>query len=460
MHHIYVRLTPGWDGIKIPDLGVKIKTDIPAKQGKKLFSINRLTVIKPFTELLEPFQLRDIDGSIPLDEQDSEIPKVKHGDYYPLRNSFGECELSYKLRLSPVGNNPVFDLGYEDGGMTGAGMTFMPSFDTDEEIEYEMDWDLQALPKRAVGVWSFGEGHVVQNGGKDLLQDTFYAAGMMDSVRLANFSYYWWQNDIIAATALSTARIFLYESKFFGDQGQPYTIFTRHAPELNIDRAGGTALTRAYMYIYKDDSMLDQSWLKFLFAHEMVHNWVHLNDTPFGTCTWYVEGMAEFYSAALPLRMGVVTPEELAYELNKRSRQYYENPAIHETNESCGEGLFSDPEKTRVPYGRGFFYLTHAVWMIRNASNGRHSLDDVVLELNARFEVDRELRNEAWIEVYGKYVGVETAQKEFEFIRKGGVSEPEVACYDGLIRKEKGQGFVRGRNEICDLWIFSAAENE
>lgn len=458
MPYLHVTLIPEWDGEKIPLLKVCACTDLPAEAGKKYFSINRVTVFKPFTGLAEPFLLADSSGEIPLEEREEKRPQMVLGGFFPGRDSSGECRLSYSLELAPAGKNPVFDLGYEAGGMTGSGMTFMPAFETDGEIDYVLDWDLSGLPPRAVGAWSFGEGHVFRRGEKDLLQETFYGAGLMDSVRMGNFSYYWFPNDRIAETALTTARIFSYESRFFGDQGDPYTIFTRHAPDLDFERAGGTALTRAYMYLYKDDSQLDPAWLKFLFAHEMVHNWVHLSDMPFGTCTWYVEGMAEYYSAVLPMRMGAVTADELARELNKRSRQYYENPAICETNAACGAGLFADPEKTRVPYGRGFFYLTHADAAVRRATGGKNSLDDVVLELNKRFAGNRELRNEAWLDVYGSFVGGETALREYESFRDGGVVEPATDCFEGRIRAEQTEGKVRGIGQPCPLWVFSAVE--
>lgn len=458
MSYIHVLLTPDWDGEKITSLHVLILTDIPAKAGWKYFHINRMTVIKPFTKLSQDFVLVDSDGGILLTEQENVKPPMTLCEFVPERDSVGECELSYELKLDAAGNNPVFDLGYEPGGMNGSGMTFMPEFDAEGDIDYILDWDLRALPQRAVGVWSFGEGLVGRTGKKELLQQTFYAAGMLDSVRLGNFSYYWFSNDKVAETALETARIFSYESKFFKDPGDPYTIFARHAPWLELPRAGGTALTRAYMYLYKNDEQLDPVWLKFLFAHEMVHNWVHLNDEPFGTCTWYVEGMAEYYSAVLPFRMGCASMDELALELNKRSAQYYENPQIHVTNSECGAGLFTDPEKTRVPYGRGFFYLTYADSAIRRATQGERSLDDVVWELNERFAKNRELKNEAWFEVYGKYVGVEKARSEYEAFRDGGIVEPRVDCFGGKIRMEAIQGTVRGTDVACTLWKFFPIE--
>lgn len=43
----------------------------------------------------------------------------------------------------------------------------------------------------------------------------------------------------------------------------------------------------------------------------MVHNWPQLNDNPYGVTTWYSEGTAEYYSVLLPLRLGLMTDDEL-----------------------------------------------------------------------------------------------------------------------------------------------------
>ena len=47
----------------------------------------------------------------------------------------------------------------------------------------------------------------------------------------------------------------------------------------------------------------------------------------------------------------------------------------------AGGNLMSDSEMTRIPYGRGFFYLMHADGMIRKATHGKHTLDDVMQRL-------------------------------------------------------------------------------
>jgi predicted metalloprotease with PDZ domain len=185
-----------------------------------------------------------------------------------------------------------------------------------------------------------------------------------------------------------------------------------------------------------------------------VHNWISLNDTPFGTCTWYVEGMAEFYSAVVPWRMGIVTKEELLAELNKRASQFYENPYIHTPNEVLGRNLMSNKEMTRVPYGRGFFYMTHADAEIRKATQGEKCLDDVMQEIRAMFKRDPQLQNDAWLCAYGKIVGREQAEAELANLQNGGEIIPQAECFGGEIQACETCGIQRESGAACRMWRF------
>ena len=452
MNKVRVLLSPSWTGETVNKLSVCIQLSAAVKQGDKIFAINEKTTVKTFCAMDGSFSVRDASGEIHCNRIVQDRGYIQQSQYLASRDCRGEIVITYTLLPGECGNNPVFDLGTEKGGMNGSGYCFMPYF-AEGEYEYTLHWDLSALPPGSTGAWSFGEGKTVCTGREDLLVLAFYAAGKMDCVRLGNFSYYWYNNDAILNTAVDTARIFRCEADFFEDGGEPYTIFARHVAKKEL-RAGGTALTRSYMYLYQNNAQLDPTWLKFLFAHEMVHNWVHLNDEEFGTCTWYVEGMAEFYSVLLPWRMGLVTREELLKELNKRARQYYENPAITVTNMEAGAGLFTDRERTRIPYGRGFFYLTHADGMIRRATGGKQTLDHVVRTLNAHYKQDRTIGNEAWIDIYGSIVGCDIAHREWEEMAQGGQIIPDVACYEGAVALEETEGIQRESGLPCKLWNF------
>ena len=65
--------------------------------------------------------------------------------YTPVETIGEDSVIKYTVKLQPVGKNPVFDLGYEDGGMTGTGFTFLPGLEKGQ-YEYEVFWNLQQMP--------------------------------------------------------------------------------------------------------------------------------------------------------------------------------------------------------------------------------------------------------------------------------------------------------------------------
>ncbi len=453
MNQIELTLTPYWDGETIRTMDVTIKASVVGKQGESLFYTNDKTIFKPFTALKENVTVNDNNGIVICTEETEDHGYILARAYKPERDTQGAVTIHYVLDIGPNGRNPVFDLGYEKGGITGSGNTFLPSF-AKGEYEYSVHWDLSHLPQGCSGVWSYGIGDVTHTGDESLLTQTFYAAGQLDFVKQGSFTYCWFYNDLLLKQAVPIAEIFAYEQKFFHDGNEPYTIIARHTKD-ETSRVGGTALIRSYSFLYKEDSQLDPTWLKFLFAHEMVHNWVKANDDPFGTCTWYVEGMAEFYSLALTWRMGVVTKEEVLGEINKRAEQYFLNPFIHTSNEELGKHLMQDQEMTRVPYGRGFFYLCHADAMIRKKSEGKYCLDDVLHKMMER-EDKQIVGNDDWIEFYGEYVGKDTAEQEYKLLSSGDeVWMPEVDflnAYNGDFNVMEETGVQHVSNEPCTLW--------
>ena len=157
--------------------------------------------------------------------------------------------------------------------------------------------------------------------------------------------------------------------------------------------SGGTALYRSYLF--GTGIQLSHVALKIkkaILAHEMVHNWPQLNDNPYGVTTWYSEGTAEYYSVLLPLRLGLMTDDEAILELQKRTDAYYSNPTRVLGDEEAAAICWKDRRAQRLVYGRGMIFVINIDIMIRKATNGAHSIDDVVLDIFA----ERSRRNTAW----------------------------------------------------------------
>ena len=68
------------------------------------------------------------------------------------------------------------------------------------------------------------------------------------------------------------------------------------------------------------------------------------------------------------------------------------NPHIRIANEEVGTQLFAGPDITRIPYGRGMFYLMGIDTAIRSATQGKQSLDDVLFSMIARYRQNPENR--------------------------------------------------------------------
>ena len=459
MEKIEVLLTPEWRNGRITSVSIKIIMIRPNfEQGNLVFQFHKNTVGVPFLQFVRNVELIDEDGVLDYVTSDKEIPKILLEEYYLKRSSKGDVQINYEVELKPVGKNPAFDLGYELGGMNGSGMSFMPVLGEDD-YQFSLAWDLSKLPEGYRGIWSLGEGCVetVQNG--RVLAESFYYAGNVKGVTKNNLGFYWFDNPELPGEEVGDFVMNLFEemAEFFLDPGEAYNVFSRKVPEVLTGRnkIGGLALTRSFLYLYPEENPPKEETLKFLFPHEMVHNWPKLKDEPFGTCTWYVEGTAEYYSMILPDRFGMLKKDELVNQLNKRAKDYYENPRLQVTNQFAGEHLFIDSEATLIPYGRGFFYLLHMDEQIRIETAGEKSLDDVVLAILHRTRSTEECGNEVWLEEVKKAAGID-ATKEFEEMQNGKVFPPKVTSFKTPVRVIECKGIQRETGMECVLYQFEA----
>ena len=97
------------------------------------------------------------------------------------------------------------------------------------------------------------------------------------------------------------------------------------------------------MFGWNDSQPVSVEEKQNLLAHEMVHNWPHLNDNPYGVTTWYAEGTAEYYSIMIPLRNGLITAAEALAEIQKRTDAYYTNPHPASFRPGSREDLLAGP---------------------------------------------------------------------------------------------------------------------
>jgi hypothetical protein len=433
-HALNVVLKPRVDGDGVV-AGLEVEMRLPAPAdtdaGDALLRMPVTLVSTPTAAYsADDIQVRDSHGVVGLSAvDDPATPEGVYRRYLAARAPTGDLLVSYVATPREVSaetrNGPLFDLRAQPGGLMGAGVYFFALPVQDAPYKITLDWDLSALPEGARGVWSMGEGSRSVTAPASTLAFSFYAVGSVASEPESgaeDFALYWLAQPPfdIEDLATETRELYTYMSRFFGDEGAPYRVFIRENP---YPAGGGTALARSFMFGYGAGGQTTSGGLQMLLAHEMAHNWPRLTDSAHPLTAWYTEGAAEYYSSTLAYRAGQLSADDLLEIVNRRADAYYANPHLRLTNAEAGQIFWSDARAQRVPYGRGFMYLTNVNAQIRAASGGQRSLDDLVLELLARQRRGEPGGLAEWKALLISELG-ETAGEEFEAMTQGEVIAP------------------------------------
>jgi len=389
---MYFKLTirPEWDAINgtVSSLYLESVTDFSCKAGEILAAHVIELVTIPFCPISD-LTFSDELGVIAVEsfKGEAEMSFIHRRFFKACRDTQGQVKFSYTIspRVQPENyhSSPYFDLVAEKGGVLGTGSTFivsLPDFDTVHD--FSLSWDLSSMPAGARGVWSLGTGNCERKAltVNDMLF-TAYMTGLVNSREEGPAGFYWFDSLPFNAEegAAAITKMFNHMSAMFRDKGGDYRVFTRHN---HFPSGGGTALTRSYIYGYGIDEPVTVHSLQALLAHEMVHNWPTMSETPAGTGTWYVEGSAEYYCTMVIKELGLASLEEIAEMIScDKAGTYYQNPLIHESNLELGKKYWQDRRAQRLPYSKGVIYLSNIDAQIKRATNGERSLLDIELEL-------------------------------------------------------------------------------
>jgi predicted metalloprotease with PDZ domain len=120
---------------------------------------------------------------------------------------------------------------------------------------------------------------------------------------------------------------------------------------------------------------------------------------------WYGEGIAVHYQGLLPLRAGMITPDDFLTDLNATARRYYTNALNDTPDREIAARFWEDTRIRTLPYDRGAMYFAVLDGRIRRASGGTHSLDDLINEMVRRRRVGLPMDEAAWLDLIGKELG-------------------------------------------------------
>ena len=287
------------------------------------------------------------------------------------------------------------------------------------------------------GVTSLGDGEVRTIGPSSRFAFSFYAAGPLKTypaTTTGDFAMYWLTPPTFDTTQLAQGiqKLYAYMSKFFRDEGQPYRVFIRRNPHRS---GGGTALPGSFMFGWNEATAPNAENLQSLLAHEMTHNWPDL-DGEHGDTAWYSEGAAEFYSIVLSYRAGVLSTDQFLKAINARASGYYTNPYLRASNREAAEHFWNDWSAQRVPYGRGFMYLTQVDAKIRAKTSSKHSLDEIVVALYDRRKKAQPRGIDLWLELVAADLGDE-AKRDYDAMVAGTVLVPPENAFGPCFKPAK-----------------------
>jgi hypothetical protein len=214
------------------------------------------------------------------------------------------------------------DLRRERDGIQGCGSSFIPlppwAKDGKSELEHtiRVEWDLSELQSsdNMRCIWTFGEGPGPVEVIGDLeyhISESQYMVGLVRSYpekSNGRFGFYYFGDD----TPLKVKELGPINENLFAEMSdmfekdikekEPYRVFIRRS---EIRQAfGGTAVSRSYILEYGDDlEDVRASELLFLLSHEMIHNWLLMNeeeeDNGGSDNLWYIEGISsQVYSCS------------------------------------------------------------------------------------------------------------------------------------------------------------------
>jgi predicted metalloprotease with PDZ domain len=178
-------------------------------------------------------------------------------------------------------------------------------------------------------------------------------------------------------------RIIKIERAFWNDFDFPYFLITLIPTGKRCCHYGGTGLTDSFATFISTDKPVDAR-LTHLLTHELFHTWNGRKikrQMPEELVYWFSEGFTEYYTRLLLLRSGLMTFEEYIENYNKVIFDYYCSPHRNEKNKRVLKDYWRVRGIRQLPYQRGDMLAHNWNGLIRAATGGRFSLDNVMLDL-------------------------------------------------------------------------------
>ncbi|MBB4155574.1 hypothetical protein GGQ80_003499 [Sphingomonas jinjuensis] len=403
---------------RIATIDVTLRFDgVAAAAGEAVLGLPLVTSNVDTVATVITVQASDARGPLSLTTRDVVLPTGAARDadtggpsrqWVASRAVAGRLTVRYTIpataSLPPRGPAPPFAFSDDGGGTSGAGHVFLLLPPGDAAYRATVDWNLSALPKGTRGASSYGVGRVMApeplTAGQ--LRMAYYMAGRgvgQWPVPARGFFAAWQGKPPFDAAGLMRWTGTLYDryASFFGQKTPPpYGVFLRYNP---INAGGGVGLYHSFVTTFgrSGGQGSDPGEIKFTLAHEMFHTFQPFIEEPAGLASsWFGEGLATFYQRRLPLRYGLIGPDDFVKDLNFHAGRYYTSAMATVPNAEVPTRFWADTRIRTLPYDRGMLYFADLDDRLRKASAGKRSLDDLMLAMLARQHGGRTTTNADW----------------------------------------------------------------
>lgn len=314
-----------------------------------------------------------------------------------------------------------------------------------------VEWDLADAPSGIHGAWSIGDDPVSSTTGtmEWAVTHAIFAVGYLqrfpdwdvDTAQLGEesiFAMYWLDPSPydMVDLAQSTRQIYARIAAYFDGSTDPFRVFFRQIEANN----GGTGATLSFMVEYSLISVdqTDEHALADLLAHETVHEFALLDEAPPGQsppewqedeAAWYVEGVASYVGALA----GLNDPgrrEWLVKSMNSYAQSYYTSPVVGMPYYDVLSDYWGNVDITRVSYYRGLMYLAELDGIIWQESQGKKSMDDVIVDLYKLRREGKPCSLATWKEKVAGLIGQESLDRSYEAMFKGDLIIPSQDCLE------------------------------
>lgn len=367
------------------------------------------TVAKTLTGL----SASDAKGPIGLSVRDDPEGGTEFNRHWlASRKTEGALIVSYRApvsgRLAPLGAAPPTELRSDGLAFSAGGATFLTLPVTETAHRVSVRWDLSALPKDSAALSSIGVGEAVSPDPIPVLQlmQMFFMAGRVGHLPQSPAGFFagWQGTPPFDAHALMqwTGRLYdRYVVFFRQDTRLPYGVFLRPNP---VNPGGGIGQEHSFVATFDGKTLVDD--LELTLAHEMLHTFIRgLEGDENLENGWFSEGLAVYYQRVLPVRFGLMSTEDFLLDLNRTAGRYYTNALAGTPNAEIPAHFWSNTLIRVLPYDRGALYFATVDDAVREKSQGRRSLDDLLLAMLQRRREKGDVRRDDWEKVVSAELG-------------------------------------------------------